>query len=359
MNKETISDSQGIALIVLFLVSSSTLYATGLDAKQDIWISTILVIFLGFITAYMYIRLHHCFPNKDLFDIIEICFGKYLGKVIIFLFIYYTFVNSYDLIRGFSNLIFTISLTNTPLLLIVLITSTLSLFVVMKGIVVLGKWASFFFPIIVGLIILIVLLLIPNMSIDNILPILSNGIKPISRGALVLISYPLGQLILFPMVFSKFENKNSPTKIYISGFLIAGILIFAINLTNVLVLGVTESQSVYYATYTSVLRLTIPILRSVQIIPPTLFVLAYFVKITVHWIATCNGISKLLNFTNYKFIVVIVAFLVTILSYRAYYSIMDFVEWENEIWTYFSLPFQIILPVLIWIITELKFKREK
>ena len=356
MNKETISDNQGIALIVLFLVSSSTLYATGLDAKQDIWISIILATLIGFITAFIYIRLHHCFPNKDLFDIIEICFGTYMGKGIIFFFIYYTFVNSYDLLRGFSNLIFTIALTNTALILIVLITSFLCIYVVMKGIVVLSKWAIFFFPVIVGLLILITLLLIPNMDTDNLLPILSNGIKPVLRGTLTLLSYPIGQLVLFPMVFSNFESKDSPSKIYTVGFLISAILIFANNLTNVLVLGVTEANSVYYATYSSISRVLVPILRSIQIIPPAIFVLAYFIKITVYWTATCNGISKLLNFTNYKFIVVIVGLMITILSYKSYHSLMDFVEWEDEVWTYFSIPFQLILPLLIWIIAEIKYK---
>ncbi|WBW99521.1 GerAB/ArcD/ProY family transporter [Oceanirhabdus sp. W0125-5] len=359
MNKETISDNQGIALIVLYLVSSSSIYATGLDAKQDIWIATILAILIGFITVFIYIRLHYCFPDNDLFDIIEICFGKVIGKVLIFLFIYYTFVNSFDLLRGFCNLIFTISLSNTPFILVVIVTSLICIYVVLKGIIVLSSWANFFFPLIVGLIAVITVLSTPNMDLDNLLPVLSDGFTPVFKGIYVLISYPLGQLILFPMVFPKFENKESPLIIYSIGFFIAGALIFLINVTNILVIGVVGAKSAYYATYSSVLRLTVPILRSFQIIPPAIFVLAYFIKISVYWIATCNGICKLLDFNNYKYVVVIVAFLVSILAYTSYYSILDYVEWEDAVWTHFSMPFQIILPFLIWIVAEIKYKRTK
>jgi len=195
------------------------------------------------------------------------------------------------------------------------------------------------------------------MDLRNIIPILSNGINPILRGTLTLLSYPIGQLVLFPMIFSNFERKDSPSKIYTLGFLIAIILIFTNNLTNILVLGVTGADSAYYATYSSVSRVTVPILRSIQIIPPALFVLAYLIKITVYWTATCNGISKLLNFPNYKLIVVIVALMATMLSYRNYHSVMDYVEWNYEVWTYFSIPFQLLLPVLIWIIAEIKYKK--
>lgn len=42
-----------------------------------------------------------------------------------------------------------------------------------------------------------------------------------------------------------------------------------------------------------------------------------------------------------------------------YNSIMEMFEWATEIYMYYAIPFQIILPLLIWIFAEIKSRGTK
>ena len=58
MNKEVISDRQGIAIISLFIIGSSSIFSQGLEAKQDIWLAFIIGIAMTLPMILIYARLH-------------------------------------------------------------------------------------------------------------------------------------------------------------------------------------------------------------------------------------------------------------------------------------------------------------
>ncbi|WP_432403013.1 GerAB/ArcD/ProY family transporter [Wukongibacter sp. M2B1] len=72
MNKETISDKQGKALVILFIIGISIIYESGIKAKKDICIAITSSLILAFLLATMYARITYIFSNKSLFDICEI-----------------------------------------------------------------------------------------------------------------------------------------------------------------------------------------------------------------------------------------------------------------------------------------------
>jgi spore germination protein KB len=47
------------------------------------------------------------------------------------------------------------------------------------------------------------------------------------------------------------------------------------------------------------------------------------------------------------------------LSIILYKNIVEMVDWAREIWPYYSLPFQVIIPLIIWIVAEVKIKKSK
>lgn len=358
MNQEIISDKKAISIIILFLTGSTSIFIAGLDAKKDLWIAIILAIFMILPMTIIFARLHYIFPNKDLFDIIEICFGKFIGKGMIIIFTWYVFYWTADVITNYYLFIRTVSLTNTPKIISIIILALLCAWGIKEGIVVLGGWSEFFLIIVIMSVFFTIALLIPSMDINNIQPVLSNGVKPILKGAYSVFIIPFGQIVAFTMAFTNFKTKKSSYKVYIRGLLIAGIITFIISIMNILVLGIDDATIMYYPSYIAISRMNIgDILQRFEVIITIIFILGGFIKISILLLCTCKGFTKIFSYRDYQFIITPISLLVINLAYFQYDSIQHYFKFAKEIWNMYFLPFQLILPIIIWITAEIKNRR--
>jgi spore germination protein KB len=73
----------------------------------------------------------------------------------------------------------------------------------------------------------------------------------------------------------------------------------------------------------------------------------------------CRGISTLFSFEDYRFLVTPIGILLVITSFSKYDSIMEMSEWIVEVWNYYALLFQVILPIIILIGAEMKVRNKK
>ena len=64
--------------------------------------------------------------------------------------------------------------------------------------------------------------------------------------------------------------------------------------------------------------------------------------------------QKVFRYSDYRFIVIPISLLGINLSYFLHENIMEYFYWILEIWTYYAMPFQVILPIIIWIVVKIK-----
>jgi len=355
VKKEVISDKQGIFLTVLTIIGTSVIIVMGLGAKKDLWLANILSILIALPMVITYARLHYIFTGKDLFDILVICFGKFFGTGISILYIWFAFHIGALVTNDFGTFITSVSLPETPEFVLMLVIIILGIWGVKKGIELLGRWTELFTPFIVIFIFTIILLLIPHMNINNIRPVLSNGIKPIIKGAFYSFAFPFAETVILTMFFADFESKKSPYKVYIVGLLIGGFILVSLNLTILLVLGINTSLSFYFPTHSIATRINIgTFFQRVEIISAIIFILGGFVKMSICLLAVCKGIAKIFSCTDYRFIVVPIALLMSNLSLFIYDSTMEVIEFASTVSPYYKFPFQVIFPIIILIVAEKK-----
>ncbi|MEJ8553701.1 GerAB/ArcD/ProY family transporter [Tepidibacter sp. Z1-5] len=358
MNKEVISNKQGISIIVLFIVGESSILVMGLEAEKDLWLATILAIFMSLPMMAVYSRIHYLFPEKDFFDIIEFCFGRFIGKIIIVLFTWYMIDLTSLILRDFGNFIKTVSIRETPIIIIIMSLIILCNWAVKEGIETIGRWSKLFLTIVTIIMFITVLLLTLSMNVNNILPVLYNGIKPVLKGALGAISIPFAETVAFTMAFSEFETQKSPYRIYILGLLIGGILVSLSSLTDILVLGVDLSSTLYYPSYYAITRISMgEFIQRLEVLGALVFILGGFIKVSITLLAACKGFTRIFGYNYYRFIVTPIALLILNLSYFEFDSVMSYWEWNKGIYPYYAFPFQVILPIIIWIVAEIKKKR--
>lgn len=357
MNKEVISDTQGICLMTMFIVGTSSMQVSGLVSEQDLWLSIIMSILMAVPLMFVYSRLYELFPEKNILDVAEICFGKFIGKILIALFAFYMIEETFEVLRNTAQFITTVGLRTTPLIIPTIFITLLCIFTTKQGIEVTSRISKLFLPTLIGFILFFSLSSIPNMDLNNIYPILSNGINPIAKGAFQTFVFPFAQTVAFPIVFSSLRQGKSSYHIYFTGLFLGGSLIFIISVTSLLVLGINSTTSVYHPTYFAAARISIePYIRGLEILISTTLILAAFTKISILLLAACISTTHLFNFKDYRFIITPIALFSLNLSYFMVDSIKEYWEWSDKVWYHFAFPFQVILPIFIWAFAEIKNK---
>ncbi|MCT4617774.1 MAG: endospore germination permease [Marinisporobacter sp.] len=355
MQKEVITDQQGIALMFLFIIGESSILVSGLSANQDAWIAIILAGIAAFPLMMLYIKLLKIFPRNNLFDIIECCFGKSIGKIIIFLYAIYSFDLATLVLIDFIKFFQAVGLPDTPIIVPTIFFMFLCISITKEGIEVMGRWSQFIMLILIVLIIFTIFLLIPNMNLNNIQPILSSGIKPVLKGSYEVFIYPFGETVIFSAFLFSTKHKNSIYTIYTRGLLLGGITLLLTSFIILLVLGVKTASTDFYPAYTMVTRINISdLLQRIEVIAAVVFILGGFIKVSVYLLTTCKGFSKTFNCKDYAFIITPISLLIINVTSFEFKSVMEFNEYIFSAWIYYAFIFMVIIPVLTLIIAILK-----
>lgn len=359
MNKEVITSKQGYAMIMMFLIGSAIVLSQGVQAKQDVWLAYIFAMVIAVPVNLIYARLLAIFPGMDLFDIVREIFGKVTGSIISLLYMWYAFHLGSLVMRNFSEFIQIISLQETPQYAIVAILGAFCIWYVKAGIEVMARWARF-----VSVIVLIVLMSIAALSLkeadfSNLQPFLYNGIQPVISSAYSIFSFPFGETIIFTMIFCKVKNKFNVYKVFLVGILLAAFILIIASIRNIIVLGMGTLDMLNFPSYAAVGLINIGnFLQRIEVVISVVFLLTGIVKIGVCLSAVCNGANKVFGLRGPQPIVAPICFLMMNLSCIIYSNTMEMLEWATKVYQYYAFPFQIILPILIWICGEFH-KRKK
>lgn len=141
---------------------------------------------------------------------------------------------------------------------------------------------------------------------------------------------------------------------------IGGTIVAFLAARNMMVLGSETAAAVYFPSYAAISRVNIGnFLQRLEISVTIVFLLSGFIKISICLLAATKGITKLLGFKDYRFFVTPVGLLMVNLAYLVYDSIMEMFEWAFDVYPYYAIPFQVILPLIIFIAAELKARLQK
>jgi len=359
MKNETISERQATILIILFLLGNSLLLGAGNQAKQDAWIAIIIAIPFSIVLVLMFSRILSLYPGKDFFDILQIVMGKFMGKFLSILMIWFFFHDAAMIFRVIADFTNTLVFPDTPVIVPLIFFAMLVIWSIKAGIEVLGRWAELFSWIIIPIVMIVPVLSITQMDISRLKPILNNGLATLFNGVFSSFAYPFGQTVVFAMVFSNISKVKNYKRTFIVGLLIGGGLIILTVLRNLLVLGNGTVSRLYFHSTMSVSLIRLGFLQRLEMTVIIVFLVCAFIKVSIATFAVCNGISKVFGFDDYKFIATPVVLLILSFSFFVTKSTMELNFWISNIFQYYSLPFEIIIPLLVFIVAEIKHNSSK
>jgi spore germination protein KB len=305
---------------------------------------------------FIYGRLLILFKDMDIFDMLISTFGKFFGKVLSVLYIWYAVHLGSLVTRNFSEFIQVSTLDHTPQFFTIALIGLLCILAVKSGIEVLGRWSLIGIIIVILIVVLTALMSLNIMNFDNILPIADKGFSKILGVSYGTLTFPFSETVLFLGVLSTLKPKVSPYKAYYFGVGLGGLLLFIVVLRNTFILGGELLANIYFPSYisTSIIILGSFLSRFEEMIGANILV-AGLVKISICLYVACVGIYKVLNLKNYRSIVVPTAFFMMTLACIVYTSTMQMFNWL-KIYSIYAIPFQFIIPILLLVIAEIKEK---
>lgn len=358
MQKEQITDKEGICLLIVFVIGSSLILGIGGEAKNDAWIAGIVGLIMVIPMLLVFSRILTLFQGKDLFDILNITLGPLIGKIVAIIYIWYAFHLGALVLRNYGEFINTVAMPETPMFVSLFCLGLVCIIAVKLGIEVLGRTTTYFLPILLFIIVVVQLLAIPQLHLNYIKPILGNGLIPVLKGGFLTFSFPFAETVLFIGIFGSLKTKKSPFKVYYWGILISAIVIIATTIRNIAVLG-NMLDSFYFPSYAAVSKIKIgDFIQRIEVSVSFVFIYGVFIKCSICLLVACKGIGKMFNLKDYRSIVIQTGLLMIYFSYIVYDNSMMMNYWAFKVYPFYAFPLQVIIPIIIWILAEIKVKRK-
>lgn len=349
-----ISNYQLFTLLCGFMIGSSLIVSPAAGAKQEAWLAFLIGCIIGTILIAMYASIYRLNPSCTLIEVLEKNFGKILGKGFAILYIWYFIHLASLVLRNFGEYSVVTGYPETPILFIIGSFSLIIAFSVRAGIEVMGRISEIFLAILTIILVFVFFSLITSYDIENLKPFMAQGIKPVIKNAFGIVTFPFGETIAFLMVFPHVIKQEKIMKTSIISSLFVGLVLIEAILRNTLVLGSHMASRDIFPSHI-VFRL-IPNLDVDPLLDVNL-TLAGIIKAGICIYAASAGIVQLLKLDDYKPFVLPFTALAVSLSIWIYGSIMEMLQWAQDVWPYYSIPFQIVIPCILLILSFVSHKR--
>lgn len=351
ISNEKISPVQLSFIIMGFIFGSSAIITPAVAACQDSWLAYIFGWAGGYILIGMYAYISILNPSKTFIEILRDIFGKYIGSVIGIFYIWYFLHLAGLVFRNLGEFMVTSIYTETPLIFIIISIALVLIYSLKKGLEVIARVGQITVPIMIILVLSIFLLVMDHYEVKNLLPFLEYGFFRVLKVSFSVLTFPFGETVVLLMIFPYLNKQKDLLKVSYISLTIIGFVLLSVVMSNLMVLGADMLNRDLFPSH-----VTISLIPGIAVEPfiSVNLLIAGCMKIVMCLYASLIGITQLLNLDDYKpFITPIVAIAVVI-SIWVYDSLPDMVRWAGEVYPYYVIPFQIIIPALVLVISIVK-----
>ncbi|WP_078381785.1 GerAB/ArcD/ProY family transporter [Sutcliffiella halmapala] len=357
---EQISLQQFILLFIFFEIGTSIVIAIATEAKQDAWIAVIIATVVGLVLMCIYYK---SFKLKQgtLYELLSHSFGRHLSKLLKYAYIVYFLYCSCRVLRDFNELLVSAVLPNTPIEFTSFLFMAVVVYIIYFGLEVFSRTTTIFAPYMFLFLATITLFLWVNGSIDlsHLKPVLADGMGPVYRSLFPeLLTFPFGELIVFTVIFPQVKNISKSIKPLLLAILISGIIILFYLILNISVIGPTSYARTTFPLLSTAREISIAnFLERLDALVVFIVMLGVFVKVSIYFYCALKGLESIYKLP-YRYFAFPMGMLTATFSVVIAYSFNEhIIEGLEIVPLYLHIPFQYILPFLVFIILLIKSKK--
>jgi len=234
--KNLLSNRQLYMIGIILSVNSNVLIAPKLvigSAKNSAWLSYLIAAAIVLIPLWMLTAITKRFPNQDIFQSM-ITRSAIIGKSITFLYsLFFLVILDRDL-HILDQFVQIVLLPNTPRIITTGMIVFTAVVIARGGLEILGRMSEIFVPIFLVLTFTMPVFIFNNIHLNQLTPVLGEGVLPVIQGSWYLIGL-IGEILIVPFIVS--DQKYDP-KIGYKGLLTTLVVLLLFNMYTVLMLGV-------------------------------------------------------------------------------------------------------------------------
>jgi len=334
-------------LIIGFTFGSSVIISPGIRAGRDAWLTILAGLTEGLFFAYIYFTLAGKFPGKNLVEISREIYGPFLGNIISLLYLGYFLHLASLVLRNFGDFFSITIYPQTPTFVIIGLTVLISASAVRNGIEVISRCSLILVPITLLSYLMMTIFLLPQAKITRIQPLMELPFAEFLRISHATATFPFGETVAFLMVTGYINKKSGFSKRFaLAGIIIPGFVFTMAAIINTAVLGATAGISLY-PTYDAIQLINIgEILTRLEVTITFAMYSMGFIKFSVLYYGAALGTAQVLRLRSYLPLVLPLGIIMGILSITQFESVIENITWANEIYPFYTLPFQLFIPLL-------------
>ncbi len=361
LERGKISCIQTVYLLVTLVGATAVIFLPAITAHaagRDAWLAPLLATLPGIYLALVLSALGKRFPGQTLIQYLQAVLGTWAGKTVGLLYLFYFLHTNGVIIREFGELLVTVVMPRTPLVVLHAVMILLGAWAVRGGLEVLARTVELTFPLVIFLFTAAIVLTAKDMQFKNLLPVLENGLIPVVKASLDPIGWR-GEIVLLAMFLPYLARPGEGGRCAVLAVVFIGLLLTADSIANTAVFGPTVPRMTF-PTFSLVRQVSIAdFLERIDAVLVAIWVLGMFGKIALFYYAAVLGAAQLANLRDYRPLVLPVGVILAALSIQVGASSREIVEYIVKGWPPFSFIFEYFIPTVLLALALLKGQSEK
>ncbi|WP_121662069.1 GerAB/ArcD/ProY family transporter [Metabacillus litoralis] len=325
---------------------------------RDSWISLLVAIFPAMLVGLTVALLSQRYPGCSMVEYSQIILGKWIGKLFVFIFLFYFLHEASLSIRGFGEF-YTAAITpRTPIVVYFIAILILAGYSIRCGLEVLVRTNQAILLFLIPIGILASILTHKDKDYQNFLPILEDSIITVFPGMLSIVSL-YSSFFVLSMVFQNISNTKHLKKYSIITMIIL-ICMFIGPVSGVIAIyGEERATGLYFPTFQILRDIEIGALQRLDILGILLWSLGSFTKVALFLYAIVLALAQLFKLDNYKVLVVPVGALLTIISILNSEDLIGIYRFLRDFYPYYGTFVGFILPLFLLMVSFVRDRNKK
>lgn len=354
---DKISNSQAVFLLVIGVLPTSLMSLPSITAGAagtDSWISVIIAALVGIVIISVVVTLGKKFPGKTIVEYGEIIAGKFIGKIVGFIFFWFFLYLTAITTREFASMTLATTLPEVPLEVLVITFLFLVVYTVNIGLEVIARATVVVFFVITFSVIAITLLSVGDMDFTNILPVLSKGFIPPLKGALSPSGW-IGETVCLGFLLPYMNKAEKGMKVGITAVSILVGFFLVADILSIVVFGAAQTAAMQFPTYMISQYISVQsVIERTEIINTIVLLVGSFAKLSLYLYVTVLACTQWLGLKDYRSITFPMGIIVGALSIVAFKSSPELSNFLTKVWGPYSLSIELGIPFLLLLATGYK-----
>ncbi|MFZ5967248.1 MAG: GerAB/ArcD/ProY family transporter [Bacillota bacterium] len=343
-----------LLIITLVLATADVLLPAFVaqEAKQDSWISVIIGTVSALPIINLFLTLGLKYPDKTIVQYTCDILGKFFGKIVGFLYIYFFIFITSAVVRELEE-IFVVSFnSDIPISLISIIIVLVAMYSLYGGLEVITRVNDVLLPLGIFVLLFVGFTNIPQMDLHHFLPVLYDGLIPPLKGGLLILTWLLKSIVLLQLIPFVKDKKRIRKNIFIGTIALGNGLL--IGVFTIAIFGpITEKLLFPALEYVRFARFG-HYIENLDISIMLVWIGGIFINIAVYYYAAVLGLAQLFNLDSYKPMLTPVGVLIVCFSILIAKTLPEIIYFVHYIYPFYIFTIAFIIPALLLFVSMAK-----